>query len=150
MKYSIDQLSFWLGKFEQDCYLIARGVRLLGSHTLNSQKYEKIKNNITGIAIEHGVNLEIIKKDLVDIIVYHSDEGKIWLEKLKKLDQKIDAGVDNQALDVAFAKLINQQKLTKVENKLLKKLSIQSEKFEKKYGEIFGYSESSIRRHLEK
>ncbi len=148
--FTPDSLSLWIGRFEQDCYLIGRGVRLLGSHTIKQEDYKIIKDLIKNTASQQGVELSISKDgNIVDVIIFHPTKGRVWLENLNNLDKKIEQFTDNSKYEKIFQKIISKKELTFKENARLKKLKNFNIEAEKEYGKIFGYTESSISRHLE-
>jgi len=145
----IDKPSWRLGRFAQDCYLVARGVRMLGSHIFKKNDYQVLKNYIEKTATEEGVVMQIDKtKDQVEIIVIHPIEGAKWLRKLKKLDRDKDKYLTDPTAEQIFEKIVRKQKLTQKEQEFMQKMKAENERLEREYGKVFGYTESSIGRFV--
>lgn len=147
----IDKLSFLLGRFDLDCYLIGRGVRFIGTHEFSSQNYKAIGDRITKIAKENEVELymETDKDSQVSLVVYHPTEGKKWLERLLKLDKEM-AEETQGSVEKIFEKVVKKDALSDQEKRVLKEITQSYIEKEREYGQIFGYTESSIARYIEK
>jgi len=148
--YKLDELSILFGRFEWDCYLIANGVRMLGDHTFPIRDYNKIKSRLQQTAKEKGVILQTqLSENTAEVIIYHPQEGKLWLKRLQALDRKLDKDSINSIYSTILEKIVEKKRLTTKEKSFLKKKNQEFTKLESKYGQVYGYSNSSIRRYLD-
>ncbi|MEN8253763.1 MAG: hypothetical protein ABFQ62_05325 [Patescibacteria group bacterium] len=148
--FKIDKLSFYLGRFDLDCYLIARGVRFIGTHEFSLNNYKKLKLLLKKRVKEDGLEIVVQLADSAEVVIYHPTEGKIWLQKLQELDKKSEKCKNYPLASLIFEKIVKKQKLTKKEKLFLKKMNLEWKSLEDEYGRVFGYSESSIGRYLDK
>jgi len=148
--HKLDELSIMFGRFEWDCYLIANGVRMLGDHTFPINDYKKIKSRLQQTAKEKGVILQTqLSENTAEVIIYHPQEGKLWLKRLQALDRKVDKDSDNPLYNTILEKIVEKKRLTTKEKNFLKKKNQEFIKLEEEYGRVYGYSDSSIRRYLD-
>jgi len=153
--YTIDDLSYYFGRFEWDCYLIGRGVRLFGDHHFQIDDYEKIKSQIKEVVQEQGVKMIVKhlrtdeKVKMAEIIIYHPTKGKSSLKKLRELEKRTKKREERPLMESIENKIIEGGELTGEERRFKNKLTTEWDKMDAEYGRLYGYDEDSIKRYTE-